>query len=55
MRSSSEWNDTTTSRPPGFSTRSAADQRQMQLVELFVDEDPQRLKRPRRRMNLVRL
>src|ERR1700704_4298325 len=25
MRSSSEWKDTTTSRPPGFSTRSAAD------------------------------
>src|SRR5882757_6596239 len=24
MRSSSEWNDTTTSRPPGFRTRSAA-------------------------------
>src|SRR3984957_14014606 len=24
MRSSSEWNDTTTSRPPGFNTRSAA-------------------------------
>src|SRR5450631_2097349 len=25
MRSSSEWNDTTTSRPPGFNTRSAAE------------------------------
>ena len=30
-------------------------QRQMQFVEFLVDEDPQALERPRRRMNFVRL
>ena len=30
-------------------------QRQMQFVEFFVDEDPQGLERPRRRMNFARL
>ncbi len=55
MRSSSEWNDTTTSRPPGVSTRSAAESASRQFAEFVVDEQPQRLERARRRMNLAGL
>ena len=51
MRSSSEWNATTTRRPPGASTASAAASACRQLVELVVDEDAQRLKRARRGMD----
>ena len=45
MRSSSEWKVTTTSRPPGRRTRSAACERPHQLAELVVDGDAQRLER----------
>ena len=53
MRSSSEWNETTTSRPPGLSTRSAALQRVDEFAKLVVDEDAQRLERARRRMDVA--
>ena len=51
MRSSSEWNATTTSRPPGLQHALRGGERRRQLVELVVDEDAQRLERPRRRMD----
>ncbi len=54
MRSSSEWNDTTTSRPPGLSTRFGGRERRGELAELLVDEDAQRLERAGRRMNGAR-
>ena len=50
MRSSSEWKVTTASRPPGFSSASAAAQAAQKLAELVVDGDSQRLERARRRM-----
>ena len=56
IRSSSEWKDTTTSRPPGLSTRSAAGTaRQRQFTEFVVDAQPQLLKRARRGMNFAGL
>ena len=54
IRSSSEWNETTTSRPPGFRISFGRPQRLLQLIELFVDEDAQRLERPRRGMDFAR-
>ena len=54
MRSSSEWNEITASRPPGFSMRSAAASAVGELAELVVHEDAQRLERARRRMDLAR-
>ena len=55
MRSSSEWKVTTTSRPAGFRMRSAAASASRKLGQLLVDENAQRLERPGRRMDLVRL
>ena len=55
MRSSSEWKVTTASRPPGFSMRSARASARDKLAEFVVDDDAQRLERPRRRMDVARL
>ena len=44
MRSSSEWKETTTSRPPGLSTRSAAASAAASSIQLFIHEDAQGLK-----------
>ena len=55
MRSSSEWNVTTASRPPGCSTRSAACERAHELAELVVDGDAQRLEGAGRRMDAAGL
>ena len=42
--------------PPGrFQDPLGSHQSRRQLGELFVDENPQRLERPRRRMDLARL
>ena len=55
MRSSSEWNDTTDQPAARLQHALGGGERQMQFVEFVVDEDPQRLERPRRRMDLARL
>ena len=43
MRSSSEWNATTTSRPPGASSCAGLVQRALDLAEFVVHPDAQRL------------
>ena len=55
MRSSSEWNDTTTSRPPGLRTRSAAESASCNSSSSWLTKMRKALKRPRGRMNLARL
>ena len=54
MRSSSEWNAITTSRPPGRRQSGAHSRKRSSSPELVVDGDAQRLERPRRGV-LVRL
>ena len=51
MRSSSEWNDTTTSRPPGASSSARLRQRALDLAEFVVHPDAQRLEAARRRID----
>ena len=53
MRSSSEWNAITTSRPPGRRQSAATAEEALQLAQLVVDGDAQRLERPRRRVLVV--
>ena len=54
MRSSSEWKETTTSRPPGLSTRFGRGEAVRQLGKLLVHENAQRLEGARRRMDRAR-
>ena len=55
MRSSSEWKLITASRPPGVASRGLQPppppDKRVEPVELAVHPDPQRLKRPRRRID----
>ncbi len=53
MRSSSEWKLTTTSRPPGFRMRSAANSARASSTQLVIDEDAQCLEHTRGGMDLV--
>ena len=50
MRSSSEWNAMTHSRPPASGSPAATARNALELAQLVVDRDAQRLKRPRRRV-----
>ncbi len=54
MRSSSEWNDTATRRPPRLEDALGGVQRGDQFAQLVIDENAQRLERARRRMNIAR-
>ena len=54
MRSSSEWKATTTSRPPGLRTRSAAASPRCEFAQLVVHEQTQRLERAGGRMDVAR-
>ena len=44
MRSSSEWKETITSRPPGLQRAFGSGKRRSELIQLFIHEDAQRLK-----------
>ena len=53
MRSSSEWNEITASRPPALQHALGGGERGDKLAELVVDEHAQRLERARRRMDFA--
>ena len=53
IRSSSEWNAITASRPPGRSISSAAGSARLERAELVVDGDPERLEDALGRMALA--
>ena len=52
-RSSSEWKETTASRPPGSSSASAAGEAAVELAELVIHRDAQRLEGAGRRIDGV--
>ena len=53
MRSSSEWNVITTSRAPAQQPARRLRQERVELLELAIDPDAQRLERPRRRIDAL--
>ena len=55
MRSSSEWKETTDSRPPSRQDALGGEQSRCKLVQFLVHEQPQRLEGARRRMDRARL